>query len=83
VASGIKSPRRVFLILEMKMKVFKKPSIIEKQAESRRLPAVFVPLCNCITPPWEDCEHTEELAMNELKTCYGIDHKENLSLWEN
>jgi hypothetical protein len=66
----------------MRMKVFKKPSVIEKQAKSRSLPAVFVPLCNCTIPPWEDCEHTEELAMNELKTGYGIDHKENLSLWE-
>jgi hypothetical protein len=25
-------------------------------------PAVFVPLCNCTTPPWEDCEHTDALA---------------------
>ena len=25
-------------------------------------PAVVVPTCNCTTPPWEDCEHTEALA---------------------
>lgn len=25
-------------------------------------PAVFTPLCNCTTPPWEDCEHTDALA---------------------
>lgn len=23
---------------------------------------VFKPLCNCNVEPWEDCEHTEELA---------------------
>jgi hypothetical protein len=28
--------------------------------------AVFVPLCNCTTPPWEDCEHTEALAQNAM-----------------
>jgi hypothetical protein len=25
-------------------------------------PVVFIPLCNCTTPPWEDCEHTDSLA---------------------
>lgn len=29
-------------------------------------PAVFVPLCNCTTPPWEDCEHTDALAENAM-----------------
>ena len=28
--------------------------------------AVFTPLCNCTTPPWEDCEHTEALAQNAM-----------------
>lgn len=31
----------------------------------------LVPLCNCDVPPWEDCEHTEELsarAMAEMLT---------------
>lgn len=28
--------------------------------------AVFVPLCNCTTPPWEDCEHTDALAENAM-----------------
>lgn len=25
-------------------------------------PKLFVPLCHCNVEPWEDCEHTEELA---------------------
>ena len=29
-------------------------------------PAVFVPLCNCATPPWEDCEHTDALAQGAM-----------------
>lgn len=29
-------------------------------------PAVFVPLCSCTTPPWEDCEHTDALAQNAM-----------------
>jgi hypothetical protein len=29
-------------------------------------PAVFVPLCNCTTPPWEDCEHTDALAQGAM-----------------
>ena len=29
-------------------------------------PAVFVPLCNCTTPPWEDCEHTDALASKAM-----------------
>jgi hypothetical protein len=29
-------------------------------------PAVFVPLCNCSTPPWEDCEHTDALAQGAM-----------------
>lgn len=29
-------------------------------------PAVFVPLCNCTTPPWEECEHTEALAQSAM-----------------
>jgi hypothetical protein len=29
-------------------------------------PAVFAPLCNCATPPWEDCEHTEALAQSAM-----------------
>lgn len=29
-------------------------------------PAVFLPLCNCTTPPWEDCEHTEALAQSAM-----------------
>lgn len=29
-------------------------------------PAVFTPLCNCTTPPWEDCEHTDALAQSAM-----------------
>lgn len=29
-------------------------------------PAVFVPLCSCTTPPWEDCEHTDALAQSAM-----------------
>jgi hypothetical protein len=29
-------------------------------------PAEFVPLCNCTTPPWEDCEHTDALAQSAM-----------------
>ena len=29
-------------------------------------PAVFIPLCNCTTPPWEDCEHTDALAQSAM-----------------
>ena len=25
-------------------------------------PKVFAPLCDCTTPPWEDCEHTDAMA---------------------
>jgi hypothetical protein len=28
---------------------------------------VFVPLCNCTTPPWEECEHTDALADSAMK----------------
>jgi len=34
-----------------------------------RITGTFVPLCNCTTPPWEDCEHTyalTESAMHEM-----------------
>lgn len=29
-------------------------------------PIEFVPLCNCTTPPWEDCEHTDALAQSAM-----------------
>lgn len=34
----------------------------KKKKATASEPAAFVPLCNCTTPPWEDCEHTEALA---------------------
>jgi hypothetical protein len=30
-------------------------------------PSVFVPLCNCTTPPWEECEHTDALAERAMR----------------
>lgn len=30
-------------------------------------PALFVPLCNCDVLPWEDCEHTDQLANNAME----------------
>jgi hypothetical protein len=29
-------------------------------------PVAFVPLCNCTTPPWEDCEHTDALSQSAM-----------------
>jgi hypothetical protein len=45
-----------------------KPAKAKKQKKANEskllitVPAVFVPLCNCTSPPWEDCEHTDALA---------------------
>ena len=33
---------------------------------SAAVPIEFVPLCNCTTPPWEDCEHTDALAQSAM-----------------
>lgn len=30
-------------------------------------PKVFQPFCDCQTPPWEDCEHSERLAMEAMQ----------------
>jgi hypothetical protein len=27
----------------------------------------YVPLCNCTSPPWEDCEHTEALSAKAMQ----------------
>ena len=35
-------------------------------------PPGFKPLCNCTTPPWEDCPHTEAQANDILRDDYGI-----------
>lgn len=31
-----------------------------------------LPRCNCTTPPWEDCPHTEAQANDILRDDYGI-----------
>jgi hypothetical protein len=35
-------------------------------------PKQFVPMCDCTSEPWEECEHTEALANQSLKDTYGI-----------
>lgn len=34
----------------------------KKQNTTAKITGEFVPLCDCTTPPWEDCEHTDALA---------------------
>jgi len=34
---------------------------------SPRITGVYRSICACTTPPWEDCEHSEELAQRALK----------------
>jgi hypothetical protein len=40
----------------------KKPKPYKQKPIKKTGPKVFKPLCNCAVEPWEDCEHTEELA---------------------
>lgn len=46
-----------------------KPEKVKKKKPASKITGEFVPLCDCTTPPWEDCEHTDALAqaaMNEM-----------------
>lgn len=43
-----------------------KPAKIHTPKPAITDPAVFTPLCNCTTPPWEDCEHTDALAQSAM-----------------
>lgn len=43
-----------------------KPQKLKKKKAAEKITGEFVPLCNCTTPPWEDCEHTEALAHSAM-----------------
>ena len=43
-----------------------KPAKVHAPKPAITDPAVFIPLCNCTTPPWEDCEHTDALAQSAM-----------------
>jgi hypothetical protein len=47
-----------------------KPRIDEK-FWARTGPQILVPLCSCTTPPWEDCEHTDQLADQAMREIIG------------
>lgn len=40
---------------------------VGKKGKKVNKPA-YKPICNCTNPPWEDCEHTDALAMAAMKS---------------
>lgn len=38
-----------------------------KNEPAKTVQKSFTPLCNCNVPPWEDCEHTDQLAYQAFK----------------
>lgn len=51
-------------------------SIKRKQdkRQSTTKSVVSVPTCNCDVLPWEDCEHTDALAQQEMKKIFEVNH---------
>jgi hypothetical protein len=43
-----------------------KPHKPAKDRHATVTTGTYKPICNCTTPPWEDCEHTEELASRSM-----------------
>lgn len=49
----------------------KRPKRPKQTPEDRHKPKVtgqYTPLCNCTTPPWEHCPHTEQQAQKAMES---------------
>lgn len=45
----------------------------KKDHHAPKVTGTYQPICECETPPWEDCEHSEAYAQREMREMIGMD----------